>query len=950
MRAGELEFLFTANTGQVERAEQTVRTIGRRVEQNPATLPIDADPSDALGGMDRVEEAAKRLVSQEVMARVDADISRAETETQKLRDEIEYLNSVKGELQVDADIARAEDKLRRVDRTLQGLEAARATMEVDADISAAETALGDVADEADAAGAEGGRRAGSSLSSGIIAALATIPIAGAVIGVGVAAGKALADAVQDGLAVDKRQDRLQALTGVNEGEAAKFGRAAGEAFAGNFGESIESNMDTARIALQGGLLDEAATVRQSQKVIESLAGIADVLDEEVRPVSVAVTQLLKTGLAKTADEAFDLLAAGAREGVNAQEDLLDTFTEYPALFQRLGLTGEEALGLINQGLHAGARNSDLAADALKEFQIRATDGSKASAEGFRALGLDAENMTAQIAAGGEGARAGLDVVLDKLRSIEDPVARNAAAVALFGTQAEDLGQALFAMDLSNAVQQLDGVKGSAQEMFDILGSNDASKIETAQRNIEVAADGIKGALAAAFSEPLGDVATFVSENREAVVGFLLDVANAGLDTGRSLVEGAAAGTEAFGGFVAGPIADLIESLASIIDAMDEWLPGAQEGEGLRQLAEDMRGFDETASAAADTMRTNLIENGIDPAQQKLNEFGIPQIIQAELHDATLRAARALEQVGYAADGSQVSLQGMDLAALGASESGALLEGQIKNAVAALDEEAAAGARAGESQESLATKYEAGRQALALQLQQMGMTKEQADALTVAYDAVPGKVDTAISSNAGAQTIEVGGLAYQVRHLPDGSFEVVADTAPADTSVQALFRKLDNKRFTVYVDAVAASGGAARAPLAQANGAVVDYFANGAENHVAQIAPAGSWRVWAEDETGGEAYIPLALSKRARSTDILANVAQRFGFDLAPRYADGGLTGAPSSSSPTALAGPVVARLAPEDIRMLGDYILAGAHQVSLGVADGRDRAGAGTRQTVGRTR
>ncbi|MDK7062649.1 hypothetical protein QP290_25680, partial [Escherichia coli] len=47
---------------------------------------------------------------------------------------------------------------------------------------------------------------------------------------------------------------------------------------------------------------------------------------------------------------------------------------------------------------------------------------------------------------------------------------------------------------------------------------------------------------------------------------------------------------------------------------------------------------------------------------------------------------------------------------------------------------------------------------------------------------------------------------------------------------------------------------------------LEQYANGGrrgERHVAQIAPAGSWRVWAEPETGGEAYIPLARSKRGR---------------------------------------------------------------------------------------
>jgi hypothetical protein len=68
---------------------------------------------------------------------------------------------------------------------------------------------------------------------------------------------------------------------------------------------------------------------------------------------------------------------------------------------------------------------------------------------------------------------------------------------------------------------------------------------------------------------------------------------------------------------------------------------------------------------------------------------------------------------------------------------------------------------------------------------------------------------------------------------------------------------------------------------QADGGILDgrgvrYFAAGGEHHVAQIASGGTIRVWAEPETGGEAYIPLAMSKRARSEDILSEVAERFG--------------------------------------------------------------------------
>lgn len=89
----------------------------------------------------------------------------------------------------------------------------------------------------------------------------------------------------------------------------------------------------------------------------------------------------------------------------------------------------------------------------------------------------------------------------------------------------------------------------------------------------------------------------------------------------------------------------------------------------------------------------------------------------------------------------------------------------------------------------------------------------------------------------------------------------------------------------------------------ANGSIMDaygrglagfnprYFANGgfSENHVAQISRAnGPIRIWGERETGGEAYLPMAASKRPRSVQILGEVARRFGYDLskAQKFANG----------------------------------------------------------------
>ena len=68
----------------------------------------------------------------------------------------------------------------------------------------------------------------------------------------------------------------------------------------------------------------------------------------------------------------------------------------------------------------------------------------------------------------------------------------------------------------------------------------------------------------------------------------------------------------------------------------------------------------------------------------------------------------------------------------------------------------------------------------------------------------------------------------------------------------------------------------------ADGAV-RYAADGLlSKQQAQIQPGGRWITWAEDETQGESFIPHAMSKRKRSTQILAETADIFGLGLVDR--------------------------------------------------------------------
>ena len=221
-------------------------------------------------------------------------------------------------------------------------------------------------------------------------------------------------------------------------------------------------------------------------------------------------------------------------------------------------------------------------------------------------------------------------------------------------------------------------------------------------------------------------------------------------------------------------------------------------------------------------------------------------------------------------------------------------------------------------------------------QKMGLTKSQAQALARAYISIPDKkstelemrtedaisglnsVQAAIKATPNAKSVRVDTLSegairaleavgLKTRQLPDGRTEVYTANGQALGSISAVSSALSllngktantyvNHHVTTYSKYVSL-GSPSDVPgsrfIKKARGGVVDYyadggiqrggmrsFAGGAENHVAQFARAGTWRMWAEPETGGEAYIPLAMSKRVRSRAIAEETVRRLGGDPA----------------------------------------------------------------------
>jgi hypothetical protein len=479
----------------------------------------------------------------------------------------------------------------------------------------------------------GGLRASASSGVGdLLGSLKSLPA----LGVGVALGGSLVAGFKSALDLEDARGVLQAQLGLTGPESEKAGKVAGDLYKQAYGESISDVNDVLKDLFQTGLAGIGDSENKIQGVAQSAFTLSKVMGEETLPITRAVAQMLKTGLASNAKEAFDILTRGQQLGLNKSEDLLDTFNEYGTQFRKLGLSGADALGLINQLLQGGARDSDLAADAIKEFAIRAVDGSTLTASGFKAIGLNAHTMAEEIGKGGSSARTAFGQVLTAINSIKDPVKRNTAGVALFGTQWEDLGGAIGKANLSTAAAGLGQVAG-ATARANAATTTTSTKLTQIARTIQFT---LTDAIAKYALPKLNQfVSWFQGPGKFAIVewaigagqgvlGFIDKMLGALQVAIPTMAKFAAVGLLAAASLVA--VANPGQALAFVkqAKAMDDWGTSAQEGIGKART--ELQGWS-TALGAAKT-KVEFTAN-IDDLDQKITAA------REQLKDPKLTATR-----------------------------------------------------------------------------------------------------------------------------------------------------------------------------------------------------------------------------------------------------------------------------------------------------------------------
>lgn len=347
-----------------------------------------------------------------------------------------------------------------------------------------------------------------------------VAVSGAVGGIAVATGKAVVEAgkylADLGNEYNTAINQLSAATGATGDELDALGESVKNIYAQGLGDDFADVADGLAATQQASDLTGEALERATAAGFN----LRDVFDYDVSESARAASALMKN-FGIDAEEAYGLIAVGAQNGADKNGDLLDTLNEYSPQFAALGLSADQFIGTLVEGADAGLFSIDKVGDAVKEFNIRAKDGSDTSREAFESLGLNADKMFAAFSAGGDTAEAAFFDTVEALNSMDDPLARNAAGVALFGTQFEDLEAGVLPVLASIETAAYDGA-AALQQINDVKYNDLGSAFEAIKRSAEVSLL----PMASMIANTLTALAPILRETFEAIAPVITETLNA----------------------------------------------------------------------------------------------------------------------------------------------------------------------------------------------------------------------------------------------------------------------------------------------------------------------------------------------------------------------------------------------------------------------------------------
>lgn len=347
--------------------DASLKAIASEMKVVSATFEGNADSIEAMTAKQdvlnkRLEEQKKKVAEAEAALKKYQDAGQGTSEAaKKMETNLNYARAA---------MIKTENEIRNLDA---GLEEARNASNDFSD------GLEDISQEAESTGGAldglGGKV--SSVAGALGKGLKTIGVGVAAIGTAMVAGIGYAVGFAD--EVKGAMNDFEASTGIAEAAANGFEDAMLRIYNNNFGENMDDiAASMATVAQTSGEVDPTKIEELTQNALMLRDTFGFDIQEQMRAVNMLMDQFGLSG-----EEAFNLIAQGAQNGLDKNGDLLDSINEYSVHFKSLGLDAEDMFNSFANGADAGTFSVDKLGDAVKEFGIRVKDGSDGTMQAFK---------------------------------------------------------------------------------------------------------------------------------------------------------------------------------------------------------------------------------------------------------------------------------------------------------------------------------------------------------------------------------------------------------------------------------------------------------------------------------------------------------------------------------------------------------------------------------------
>lgn len=249
-----------------------------------------------------------------------------------------------------------------------------------------------------------------------------------------------------------------------------------------------------------------------------IIGISDAFGKDFKE-TLEATNSVASQFGISQQEALGYIKDGFVAGADVNGDYLEILNEYSAHFKEAGTSASEFIAIVSDTPNQGVF-SDKGIDAIKEANIRIRQMKKNTVDALNNIGISANQVQKDLAAGTTTTFEVIQQVSQKLSELPPQSKEVGTAIAdIFGGAGEDAGLQ-YLTTLKDIETNLDEVKKKSGELGEIQERQMKANIEL-QNAVSALFDQTGGT----FESMIGNAKIFATESLTSIVKGLIDVVN-----------------------------------------------------------------------------------------------------------------------------------------------------------------------------------------------------------------------------------------------------------------------------------------------------------------------------------------------------------------------------------------------------------------------------------------